>query len=472
MTYSKKAISTTNKIFQVAFFLGIFLFTACNSDQDFSFEKLDQQKKETAIKNGNYQEIMQLLEEHKEEYPLQEDWKHEGYGEDATVMNTRKVMVKLAENQAPIELEAAIIDGDVVVEGDIVLGKESDLHGHGAIESRGMFHSDWSKRWNFGEIPYEIEANHPLKSLIDAAIAEINAQTNLTLFPRNGNSDYVRFVLHTTQLNSWVGRQGGGQIINLTRWASKGNIMHEILHSAGMWHEQSRCDRDHHVDIIWSNVQSGYEHNFSKQCDEGTDFSSYDYGSIMHYGAKFFGTNSSITILPKIGNRDIFHWMGLISSLGQRTALSAQDIKTINAIYPLQAGKIHRIVANHSNKALTVNSNNAVVQTTYNASASSQHFLFHGAGEGYYYIRHRDSNKFMEVSGSLTTNGSKIVLANYSYNAPRQLFKLVPAGEGAWNIYPKNSTKCLDIQWSSQANNAPLMLWGLNGNPNQQFKLK
>ncbi|MEL6943879.1 MAG: RICIN domain-containing protein [Bacteroidota bacterium] len=152
--------------------------------------------------------------------------------------------------------------------------------------------------------------------------------------------------------------------------------------------------------------------------------------------------------------------------------MSTQDKKTINAIYPLQAGKIHRIVANHSDKALTLGSNNAVVQTTYNGSATSQYFVFHGAGEGYYYIRHRDSNKFMEVDGNLNTSGTKIVLASYDHNSSHQLFKLVPSGEGSWNIYPKNSTRCLDIQWSSQSNNAPLMLWGLNGNPNQQFKLR
>ncbi|MEL6944686.1 MAG: hypothetical protein AAFO82_18675, partial [Bacteroidota bacterium] len=113
MTHSQRAISINNRIFQVAFFLGVFFFTACDSDQDFAFEELDRQKKETAIHTGDHEEIMKLLEEYKDQYTLQEDWKHEGYGEDAVVSDTRKVMIKVAEGEAPVEFEAAIINGNV-----------------------------------------------------------------------------------------------------------------------------------------------------------------------------------------------------------------------------------------------------------------------------------------------------------------------------------------------------------------------
>ena len=45
----------------------------------------------------------------------------------------------------------------------------------------------------------------------------------------------------------------------------KGVTMHEMGHTLGFYHEQSRPDRDQHVRIIWGNIPKGVAFNFNKQ---------------------------------------------------------------------------------------------------------------------------------------------------------------------------------------------------------------
>ena len=63
--------------------------------------------------------------------------------------------------------------------------------------------------------------------------------------------------------------------------------MHEIGHTLGFFHEQSRSDRDNYVNIIYSNIAPFREINFEKYSDtEVNNFNiPYDLSSDMHYGS-------------------------------------------------------------------------------------------------------------------------------------------------------------------------------------------
>ncbi|MEM8525259.1 MAG: M12 family metallopeptidase [Bacteroidota bacterium] len=241
---------------------------------------------------------------------------------DSLLENQRIVKYQMPGHEEAVEMIVEIDeDGHLVAEGDMILGHEEDL---GEIESRGIAHASLFRRWPNATIPYKIQAGHPKYGSIVSAIKEMNERTPLKLVPRNGHANYVEFI-NGNKCQSWVGMKGGRQTIIIGS-CSRGTIMHEIGHAAGLWHEQSRCDRNEYVVINWQNIEQGKAGNFHRHCSDGIDLGSYDYNSIMHYSEKAFSKNGLPTIVVKNGK-----------DVGQREKLSEGDVNALVAIYPYSA---------------------------------------------------------------------------------------------------------------------------------------
>ncbi|XP_067901950.1 high choriolytic enzyme 1-like [Heterodontus francisci] len=124
------------------------------------------------------------------------------------------------------------------------------------------------------------------------------------------------------------------QIISLQRngCVQHGVVQHELLHSLGFNHEQSRSDRDDYVSIIYKDIIKGTEYNFMKMDTNNLD-TPYDYNSVMHYGKFAFSKDgTSITIVPK-PNPNIH--------IGQRFGMSTLDVLKINRLYNCTGYKIN-----------------------------------------------------------------------------------------------------------------------------------
>lgn len=226
------------------------------------------------------------------------------------------------------------VDGIAIVEGDIALGTVEEVKAlTTAIQdaaatdpqiARGVGITGSQFRWPNCRIPFVIDPALPNQQRVTDAIAHWEANTPFR-FPARTASDpnYVRF---TDAGGCWsrLGMQGGEQTISLGTGCSTGNAIHEIGHTVGLWHEQSREDRDLFVTINWQNIQSGMAAQFNQHITDGDDLGGYDYGSIMHYPRTAFSSNGQDTITPT----------DAAAQIGQRSALSAGDLAAVAAMYP------------------------------------------------------------------------------------------------------------------------------------------
>jgi hypothetical protein len=197
-------------------------------------------------------------------------------------------------------------------------------------------------RWPGGVIPYTMSQgvveSPTLPAEIQAAINNWDT-TNVRFVQRSGERDYVRFVVDngiTGAGQSAVGRQGYRQDIKLRASADHGTIIHEMGHAAGLWHEQSRADRDQYVRVLWENIREGAKHNFDKH-DDGIVTTAYDYSSVLHYSRNTFGKTNPATgaVLNTLES--------LVSaqSISPGDLLSAGDVQGINEIYrPNDCGRV------------------------------------------------------------------------------------------------------------------------------------
>lgn len=223
--------------------------------------------------------------------------------------------------------------GMTLIEGDILVPLE-EYERYTQLGPSAVYTVQGSL-WPDGIVPYVFDSGVTAANrtaMIDA-MAEWENVANVDFKARAGEANYV-YIQNSTGNWSSVGMQGGRQDIGIFNWGWRFIMAHELGHTLGFWHEQSRPSRDTYVAIVTECVQPGTGHNFVKTSNYAGEYGPYDFESVMHYSLTAFlrtptpGSGCTQTIRMKTPDPTIE------PTVGQRAAFSQWDKTTMSFLYP------------------------------------------------------------------------------------------------------------------------------------------
>jgi len=193
--------------------------------------------------------------------------------------------------------------GKAVYQGDILLDHVQDSLNawpNGAVgDSLGVAYSSylWPKVGGIVSIPYMIQVGSGDMTNLNNAITAFNSTFGgvIQLVAYTNQTDYVNFYFDPSNTSgvceAYEGRVGGEQTVGGSGTCAMATILHELGHTLGVWHEQSRPDRNSYVNVNYGAVIKASRSNFDQLADNNQDMTLYDYASVMEYPAFSFSRN-------------------------------------------------------------------------------------------------------------------------------------------------------------------------------------
>ncbi|XP_055893893.1 zinc metalloproteinase nas-13-like [Biomphalaria glabrata] len=248
-------------------------------------------------------------------------------------MTIEKLIYDAATDPQMFDFYHVMPEGDVKVmtEYDLLLTLEQykKLYS-GKRRSKRKAVNQIASLWRDCEVNYEVTSSLSQldEEVIQQAIQEWEKYTCLVFKNNSRKPNRIQFK-DGAGCYSQLGMQNTPQPISLARGCrTKWIVAHEIGHAIGWYHEHMRPDRDRYIQINWNAIPARYHEQYKLYTSNevNTYNVSYDYQSVMHYGATIL-PGSITTLDPNYQNK-----------IGQREGFSFKDIKLANLMYKCSMG--------------------------------------------------------------------------------------------------------------------------------------
>lgn len=259
--------------------------------------------------------------------------------ETKNIKRTMPIEVLREQNEDPsflpfdelgnLYIENVMLDEQwAIAHGDVLVGVASEVL---ELEANGQpLFLPKPRLWDKGIIPFIISNNisDNQKQAIREAISILEENTPIRFQENKNIKDHLVFKSGGKHCYSYVGKVGGAQDLVLGPDCRTPQILHELLHALGLYHEQSRPDRDDHIMIMWENIQEQYHEQFKKMppLHYAVSEVEFDTTSIMMYPPQAFAREPGDTSILTIDG-ELYQ---------PKQTLSASDILKIKKLYEFE----------------------------------------------------------------------------------------------------------------------------------------
>jgi Astacin (Peptidase family M12A)/Abnormal spindle-like microcephaly-assoc'd, ASPM-SPD-2-Hydin len=302
--------------------------------------------------------------------------------------------------------------GKAVYQGDILLDHVEQSPNGPQAQSFGIAYSEymWPLVGSVYQIPYTIDPSSGDMTNLNTAISTFNSTFSglIQLVPYTSQTNYIDFDFNADDTSgvceAYEGMIGGEQVVGGSGTCTVATILHEMGHTVGVWHEQSRPDRDTYVTVNYGAVIKASRSFFDPISDDQQELTPYDYASVMEYPAYSFSRNGEpcIESIPA----------GI--PLSNPNGYSAADIDGIERLYGAIPTQV-TVTSNPPGLQVVVDGETITTPQTYAWALNSTHTLnvptapqtLSSTGVSYTYGRWNDSE--VESHTITVTPGNNMV---------------------------------------------------------------